>query len=124
MARTCATGLDGRPPCGSEIIAALLLTEISGPFLHLWEILKELGYKDTDLNLTADVLFAVIFSSARMIGGPYLTFVTLSSDNPILIKVMSIGLQLVSAFWFYKIARMIMYKFSRRTKAKTSPSNM
>nr|XP_009788340.1 PREDICTED: LOW QUALITY PROTEIN: transmembrane protein 136-like [Nicotiana sylvestris] len=75
--------------CDSEIIAALLLTEISSPFIHLRKILKELGCKDTDLNLTADVLFAVIFSSARMMGGAYLTFMTLSADNPILIKVIN-----------------------------------
>ncbi|XP_006341975.1 transmembrane protein 136 [Solanum tuberosum] len=104
--------------CGSEMVAALCVTEISSPFLHMREILKELGYKDTDFNLAADVLFAVIFSCARMIGGPYLTYVTLSDDNPILIKAMASGLQLVSAFWFYKIARMIMYKFSKRNKAK------
>ncbi|XP_015071785.1 transmembrane protein 136 [Solanum pennellii] len=104
--------------CGSEMVAALCVTEISSPFLHMREILKELGYKDTDFNLAADVLFAVIFSCARMIGGPYLTYVTLSADNPILIKAMALGLQLVSAFWFYKIARMIMYKFSKRNKAK------
>lgn len=36
------------------------------------------------------VLFAVIFSIARMIGGPYLSYVTLSADNPIIIKVMYI----------------------------------
>ncbi|XP_049388218.1 uncharacterized protein LOC125852530 [Solanum stenotomum] len=104
--------------CGSEMVAALCVTEISSPFLHMREILKEIGYKDTDFNLAADVLFAVIFSCARMIGGPYLTYVTLSADNPILIKAMALGLQLVSAFWFYKIARMIMYKFSKRNKAK------
>ncbi|MCD7470156.1 hypothetical protein HAX54_009817 [Datura stramonium] len=106
--------------CGSEMVAALWITEISSPFLHLREILKELGYKDTDLNLAADVLFAVIFSSARMIGGPYLTYVTLSADNPKIIKAMALGLQLVSAYWFYKIARRIMYKFSKKTKPKTS----
>ncbi|XP_059281543.1 uncharacterized protein LOC132035285 [Lycium ferocissimum] len=110
--------------CGSILIAALWLTEISSPFLHFREILKELGYINTDINLAADVLFAIIFSSARMIGGPYVTYVTLSTDNPILIKAMSFGLQLVSTFWFYKIARMIMYKFSRRTKAISAPSNI
>ncbi|KAK4351940.1 hypothetical protein RND71_027458 [Anisodus tanguticus] len=110
--------------CGSEMVAALWLTEISSPFLHLREILKELGYKNTDINLAADVLFAVIFSCARMIGGPYLTYVTLTADNPVLIKGMALGLQLVSAFWFYKIARMIMYKFSRRTKVNIAPSKM
>ncbi|XP_073135321.1 uncharacterized protein [Henckelia pumila] len=101
--------------CGSEMVAALWITEMSSPFLHLRELLKELGYKDTDLNLAADILFAVIFTLARMVGGPYLTYVTLSADNPFLIKAMALGLQLVSAFWFYKIVRMVMYKLSRRT---------
>ncbi|CAN4105269.1 unnamed protein product [Withania somnifera] len=91
----------------------------SSPFLHLRELLKELGYRDTDLNFAADVLFAVIFSVARMIGGPYLSYVTLSADNPIIIKAMALGLQLVSAFWFYKIVRMVRYKLSRRTKYAT-----
>jgi hypothetical protein len=36
-------------------MAALWITEISSPFLHLRELLKELGYRDTDLNLAADV---------------------------------------------------------------------
>ncbi|XP_073051525.1 uncharacterized protein [Primulina eburnea] len=101
--------------CGSEMVAALWVTEMSSPFLHLRELLKELGYKDTDLNLAADILFALIFTFARMVGGPYITYVTLSADNPFLIKAMALGLQLVSAFWFYKIVRMVMYKLSRRT---------
>ncbi|OVA06203.1 TRAM/LAG1/CLN8 homology domain [Macleaya cordata] len=103
--------------CGSEMVAALWVTEISSPFLHLRELLKELGYKDTDLNLVADISFAVIFAFGRMVGGPYLTYVTLSADNnPLLIKAMALGLQLVSAFWFYKIVRMVKYKLFRRTK--------
>ncbi|KAL1219804.1 hypothetical protein V5N11_010245 [Cardamine amara subsp. amara] len=101
--------------CGSEMVAALLLTELSSPFLHLREILKEIGYRDTDLNLAADVCFATIFSLARMVGGPYLIYVTVSADNPILIKAMAVGLQLVSAFWFYKILKMMKYKLIKRT---------
>ncbi|KAF5792517.1 putative TRAM/LAG1/CLN8 domain-containing protein [Helianthus annuus] len=72
--------------CGSEIVATLLITEISSPFLHLRELLKELGYKNTLLNLAADVSFAVIFTLARMCVGPYLCYVTMSAKNPILIK--------------------------------------
>lgn len=41
--------------CGSEMMVTMWITEISSPFLHLREILKELGYKDTDINLAADV---------------------------------------------------------------------
>ncbi|KAK6115302.1 hypothetical protein DH2020_007571 [Rehmannia glutinosa] len=103
--------------CGSEMVAALWITEMSSPFLHLRELLKELGYRDTDLNLAADMAFAVIFTFARMIGGPYLTYVTVSAHNPLLIKAMALGLQLVSAFWFYKIARMVMYKLGRRSSS-------
>ncbi|XP_019058168.1 PREDICTED: transmembrane protein 136-like isoform X2 [Tarenaya hassleriana] len=40
--------------CGTEMVAALWITEISSPFLHLRELLKEFGYRDTCLNLAAD----------------------------------------------------------------------
>lgn len=106
--------------CGSEMVAALWITEISSPFLHLRELLKELGYKDTDLNLAADVSFAAIFTLARMCFGPYICYVTLSANNPFLIKAMALGLQLVSAFWFYKIARMVKHKLIKRSTTKTS----
>uniref|UniRef100_A0A2N9I8W6 TLC domain-containing protein n=2 Tax=Fagus sylvatica TaxID=28930 RepID=A0A2N9I8W6_FAGSY len=104
--------------CGSEMVAALWITEISSPFLHTRELLKEFGYKDTDLNLAADILFAVTFTFARMGGGPYLAYVTLAASNPFVIKVMALGLQLVSAFWFYKIAAMVKYKLTKRTVPK------
>lgn len=43
------------------MVAALFITELSSPLLHLRELLKELGYKGTDLNLAADVsIFTVI----------------------------------------------------------------
>ncbi|KAK1298124.1 hypothetical protein QJS10_CPB14g00059 [Acorus calamus] len=99
---------------GSEMVAALWLTEISSPFLHMREILKEFGYRDTDLNLAVDIIFSVTFSLARMGGGPYLAYLTLTADNLLFIKIMAVGLQLVSAFWFYKIVRMVKYKLSRR----------
>ncbi|KAF2545131.1 hypothetical protein F2Q70_00022243 [Brassica cretica] len=98
---------------------AIWITEISSPFLHLREILKEIGYRDTDLNLAADVCFATIFSLARMVGGPYLVYVTMAADNPILIKAMALGSQLVSAFWFYKILKMMRYKIMRRSMPNT-----
>nr|GMD94494.1 transmembrane protein 136 [Ipomoea batatas] len=108
--------------CGSEMVGALWVSEISGPFLHLRELLKELGYRDTALNLAVDICFAVIFSLSRMIGGTYLTYLTVSNENPILIKAMSVGLLSVSAFWFYKIARMVIYKLSKKRKAKSFSS--
>ena len=44
----------------------------------------------TNFNLE-QILFANVFTSARMIGGPYLTYVTLSADNPLLIKAVSLS---------------------------------
>ncbi|KAL9260743.1 TLC domain-containing protein [Drosera capensis] len=101
--------------CGSEMVASLWITEISSPFLHSRELLKELGYRDTELNFAADILFAAIFSIARMVFAPWLTYVTLAApSNPFLIKAMALALQLVSAYWFYKIVRMVRYKFGKR----------
>ncbi|BAD81243.1 unknown protein [Oryza sativa Japonica Group] len=103
--------------CGTEMVASLFVTEISSPLLHLREILKEFGIKDTDLNLLVDILFAVIFSVARMGFGPYLTYVTVTADNPILIKAMATGLQLVSAYWFLRILRMVRHKLGKKRPA-------
>ncbi|EEF52626.1 TLC domain-containing protein 5 [Ricinus communis] len=103
---------------GTELVAALWITEISSPFLHLRELLKELGYRNTNLNLAADISFAVVFSVGRMVVGPYLAYATLTANNPIIIQAMAVGLQMVSAFWFYKIVRMVKYKLATRTTSK------
>ncbi|KAK7321776.1 hypothetical protein VNO77_32706 [Canavalia gladiata] len=101
--------------CGSEMVATIWVTEMSSPFLHLRELLKELGYRDTLLNLAADILFAAIFTFARMLVGPFITYATVSANNPLLIKAMGLSLQLVSAFWFFKVVRMIKHKLTKRT---------
>lgn len=138
------------------MVASMLVTEMSSPLLHLREMLKELGVRDTELNLLVDVLFAATFSAARMGVGPYLTYVTVTADNPILIKVyllttpfrsptklttmttstrlvssfrfalhcpqaMATGLQLVSAYWFLRILRMVRYKLAVAGKKKPLP---
>ncbi|KAL6849916.1 hypothetical protein ACP4OV_020543 [Aristida adscensionis] len=109
--------------CGTEMVASLLITEISSPLLHLREILKEFRVRDTELNLAVDVLFAVTFSLARMGVGPYLCYVTLAADNPILIKAMATGLQLVSAYWFLRILRMVRYKLGGNKKPAPAKNN-
>ncbi|KAJ0818639.1 putative TLC domain-containing protein [Helianthus annuus] len=49
----------------------------------------------------------------------YLCYVTMSAKNPILIKAVGMGLQLVSAFWFYKIAKVVKYKLITKSTFKT-----
>lgn len=96
--------------CGTEMVASQFVTEISSPLLHLREMLKEFGVRDTGLNLLVDVLFA-----------PYLTYSTVTADNPILIKAMATGLQLVSAYWFLRILRMVRYKLGKNKKKPPPP---
>ncbi|XP_066311710.1 uncharacterized protein [Miscanthus floridulus] len=110
--------------CGTEEVACLFVTEISSPLLHLREMLKEFGVRDTDLNLLVDVLFAVTFSVARMGFGPYITYVTVTADNPILIKAMASGLQLVSAYWFLRILRMVRYKLGKKKPLPPPPGKL
>ncbi|XP_066306021.1 uncharacterized protein [Miscanthus floridulus] len=110
--------------CGTEEVACLFITEISSPLLHLREMLKEFGVRDTDLNLLVDVLFAVTFSVARMGFGPYITYVTVTADNPILIKAMASGLQLVSAYWFLRILRMVRYKLGKKKPLPPPPDKL
>lgn len=42
------------------------------------------------------IMFALIFSVARMGVGPYLTYVTLRADNPFVIKVQVKNLALIN----------------------------
>ena len=48
------------------MVASMFITEISSPLLHLREMLKEFGVRDTDLNLLVDVLFAVTAYARRL----------------------------------------------------------
>ncbi|KAI5074226.1 hypothetical protein GOP47_0010187 [Adiantum capillus-veneris] len=98
--------------CGTEIVMCLWLSELSNPFMHARELLKELGLKDTILALANDICFALVFGFARVVLGPYLVYLTVFADNPIMVKVGALGIQFVSIFWFYKIARMAVYKLS------------
>ncbi|XP_024520732.1 transmembrane protein 136 [Selaginella moellendorffii] len=102
---------------GTELVGCLWLMEMSNPCMHAREILKELGVKDRPLNLWNDLSFAITFTIARMGFGPYLTFITLRANNPLTVKLGASGIQIVSVFWFYKIARLVRYKLKKQVKS-------
>jgi len=104
--------------CGSELTGCLWLMEISNPFMHMRELLKELGYKDSRLSIQNDICFAFIFTLARLMVGPYLVYLTITANNPLIVKVTSVSLQVVSIFWFYKIAKMVQYKIAKAKKSQ------
>lgn len=47
--------------CGSELIGCLWLMEISNPFMHMRELLKELGYAGSSLSLINDVSIKLVY---------------------------------------------------------------
>ena len=55
------------------MMAALCITELSSPFLHLRELLKELGYGGTDLSLVADVSYSISLVLNSDVAGDFLT---------------------------------------------------
>mgnify|MGYP007109644179 CR=1 FL=1 len=46
--------------CGTEILMCLWLSELSNPFMHTRELLKELGLKDTTFAVANDVSLVAI----------------------------------------------------------------
>ncbi|KAJ7526834.1 hypothetical protein O6H91_16G044700 [Diphasiastrum complanatum] len=104
---------------GTELVACLWLMELSNPFMHAREMLKDFGLKDTWVNLCNDACFALIFTCARLVIGPYLVFVTLRANNPLLVKLGAVGMQLVSLFWFYKIVRLVRYKLLKGYRSRS-----
>ncbi|KAL3695355.1 hypothetical protein R1sor_009431 [Riccia sorocarpa] len=104
---------------GPELIACLWLMELSNPFMHARELMKEAGIKDTPLNMLNDLAFVVVFTLARLGAGPFVVYSTLKSEDPLTVKLGAVGIQVISIFWFYRIARMVVYKLTKKkTKAQ------
>lgn len=111
-----------RGDCGTELLACLWLMELSNPSMHLRELLKEVGVRESPLNLANDLLFVLLFTFARMVVGPYVCALTVSGRSPVAVKIGAIGIQVVSAFWFYKIVRMVYFKLFKKKKNVKSVS--
>ncbi|CAM6083246.1 unnamed protein product [Calypogeia fissa] len=104
--------------CGPELVACLWLMELSNPFMHARALLKEFGVKDTPLNTLNDLSFVIVFTFARLLVGPYVVYSTLTAQSPFAVKFGAVGIQVVSVFWFYKIARMVLYKLKSKKSKK------
>ncbi|KAL3141132.1 hypothetical protein ABBQ38_003483 [Trebouxia sp. C0009 RCD-2024] len=100
---------------GTELTFCLLLMEVSNPFLHGRFLLKELGWKQTHLSVINDLAFAISFFVCRLLIGPVVVYYTLvCPSSPTIVKVGGIGIQVVSLFWFYKIAQIAIGKTSKQ----------
>eukprot|EP00884_Botryococcus_braunii_P006540 jgi/Botrbrau1/15888/Bobra.40_1s0071.1 len=102
---------------GGELTACLLLMEMSNPFLHLRYMLKESRMESSSFAVLNDMAFAVSFIICRVLIGPLVVYHTLTcSSSSTFVKVGGLGVQLVSLFWFYKVAQTLRRKFKQRLK--------
>jgi len=93
--------------CGATLTLCLLTMEVSNPFMHGRFLMKELGIRDTTLNVVNDVLFASIFFLCRILLGPVQVHAMLVDERtPLPVKAGGVGIQLISFYWFYLIVKM------------------
>mmetsp|Transcript_71642 Transcript_71642/g.226346 ORF Transcript_71642/g.226346 Transcript_71642/m.226346 type:complete len:238 (+) Transcript_71642:105-818(+) len=104
---------------GCELTLCLLMMEASNPFMHARFMMKEAGVKDSAFALVNEVTFGVVFMLCRIILGPPLVYKTVvHPDAHLGVKAGALGIQIVSVIWFYKIAQVIAYKLSKKSKGK------
>ncbi|TFJ86178.1 hypothetical protein NSK_002386 [Nannochloropsis salina CCMP1776] len=97
---------------GAELGMCLFLMEVSNPFMHTIHLFRELGYNDAPVAEANKALFAIIFTLARVVGGPFLTYYTLVSPRTHwVIKAGALGILAVSFLWFSKIVAMLSKAF-------------
>jgi hypothetical protein len=97
---------------GAELGMCLFLMEVSNPFMHMIHIFRELGFNDSPVAEANKALFAIIFTLARIIAGPVLTYYAMiCPQTHWVIKVGACGILLVSLLWFSKIVAMLSKVF-------------
>jgi hypothetical protein len=90
--------------CGTELVACLLLMEVSNPSMHLNQLLKELGRASTTLATANQLVFALLFFLCRLCVGPLVVHAAVTSTTtPAVVKAGGIGILVVSLVWFRKV---------------------
>lgn len=93
---------------GAELGLCLLLMEVSNPSMHMIHIFRELGMNDSGVAEANKALFALIFTLARILAGPVLTYKTiLCPESHVIVKAGALGILVVSLLWFSKIMAML-----------------
>ncbi|CAI5477755.1 unnamed protein product [Closterium sp. Yama58-4] len=102
--------------CGEELMACLWLVELSNPFMHAREMLRELDAPKSALTFAVDLAFLISFTIARMVVGPVVTWQTVIGTSPTAVKVGAVAIQAVSTFWFSKILNAIFRMIRQKPK--------
>ena len=104
---------------GPELVATLLGTEISNPFLQIRWFMRETKRYQTFAAKLNDVIFMSMFLGWRLGPGSLLFYRTISSNKPkLFVKIGGVGLYLISWLWVFFILRFAKKRFfSKRVKA-------
>ncbi|CAI2374752.1 unnamed protein product [Moneuplotes crassus] len=110
---------------GSEIMAGVYVSEISNPFMHIWVICRNLGYKHTMLNSISQYLYILLYIYYRLFKGIYVVWncFTCQNGNHPIIKALSVMLAIQSYFFIYKMANMCCNKLNSSRHANKKRGN-
>ena len=112
---------------GTEVSAILFLAELSTPLLQLRYFLRYHNYSHLSV-LCVDILFGIVFSSARLIFGSYLVYYAYKEPNlRSIFKAGGFAIYLISWLFLYvlskKIDKNIRRVFFPQSLSKDSKAN-
>ena len=103
----------------SEIIRALVVTEISCPVMHLRMILKNYDLKHTYSHLVLDYIYMILYLCARMIyGTKNIYFTVFCWDNLLIVKITGGFLWIQSVVFSKRIVGILIQKYSEYKERK------
>ncbi|CAG9327955.1 unnamed protein product [Blepharisma stoltei] len=107
-----------------EIMYGTFFAEVSNPFLHIKEILKCAGQKETKSHLLAELVFIVAFFIGRFILGPPITYGVVTSWNVFwLVRLMGFLLEMQSFKWAYTMYFIVKKRYREyKIRCKTGQS--
>ena len=105
---------------GPELVATILGTEISNPFLQLRWFLRETGQYETLLAKVNDIIFMTVFICWRLGPGSLLWYrtVIVSPKPKLFVKLGGTGLYLIGWVWAFFIVRFARKRFFGKKKSK------
>jgi len=104
---------------GTEIIKAMLATEITNPVMHMREIFKNSNMGKTKIYLLFELTYMSLYILARPGWGTYLMYLTFScSTSLVLVKMSALFLFFQSVFFSYKMIGVFKFRFTEYQERK------
>lgn len=105
---------------GPELVATILGTEISNPFLQMRWFMRETGQYRTFLAKLNDIIFMTLFIVWRLGPGSLLWYrtVIVSSKPKLVVKIGGTGMYFISLVWAFFILRFARKRFFGKKKSE------